>query len=83
MKLIEDTTSYLINATDAFRLEEVIRSLDHLLKITDPTSEYIQQFYQTATALRSYDIAFHPDYLVFEYWNRILIRKEQSRTLSN
>ena len=81
LKLIEDTTSYLINATDAFRLEEVIRSLDHLLKITDPTSEYIQQFYQTATALRSYDIAFHPDYLVFEYWNRILIRKEQITNL--
>jgi hypothetical protein len=43
LKLIEDTTSYLINATDAFRLEEVIRSLDHLLKITDPASEDIQQ----------------------------------------
>ena len=81
-KLLEHTTSYLITATYTFRLEEVIEALDQLLKI-EPTTEDIEKFHQSATLLRSYDIAQHPDYLVFEYWNRILMRQEQIENLKH
>jgi hypothetical protein len=80
-KLLQDTTSYLIASTYVFRVEEVIQALDRLLNVKDVGNEEMQQFYQNATSSRTYDIAEHPDYLVFEYWSHILIRKDQMDNL--
>jgi hypothetical protein len=78
-KLVDDLTSYLIRSTYYFRIQETLRRLNELFVDSGP--EELKQFYDTATALRQYDIAEHPDYLVFEYMMRILIRKDQVENL--
>ena len=82
LNLLKNTTSYLITATYALRVQEVMRAIDQFIKIENPTQEEMQQFYKTATALRSYKIEDHPDYLAFEYWMKILIRPDQIKNLS-
>ena len=78
--LLQDVTAYLIRSTYYFQMEETIRTLNVVLK--NPDEENMQRFFQTATALRNYKIEDHPDYLVFEYMMRILIRKDQIENLA-
>jgi hypothetical protein len=78
--LMQNVTSYLIRATYHFKVEETIRALDQAVH-KDSGVEELQRFYQVATSLRSYDIALHPDYLVFEYMMRMMIRSDQVENL--
>ncbi len=83
--LVDQTTKYLLLSTYQRSVKNLLEKISYLQK-SDPNdeeklSEDLKIFKSLAEQVRVYDVAKHPDYLVFEYYSGFILRKDQIETL--
>jgi hypothetical protein len=89
-QLIKGVSQYLVHATEQQQRKRALARIYEIQKLLDQrknseTQKAIEnassELYNAMSAKREYEIAEHPEYLVFEYHADILLRKEQVNVL--
>ncbi len=85
-ELYQNIHQYLIQKTELQHSERVADVLMKLSKVSESSPEFLpllNQLGDQITAKRNYDSKLHPEYLVLEAFDNILLRPEQVKILSN
>ena len=85
--LVKNIQAYLEDATYHQHLTRFVAAIERLEKKKEALApeedirQAVQEVTSIAAAYRAYDVAKHPEYLVFEYYMNILMRKDQAENL--
>ncbi len=85
--LVKNIQTYLEDATYHQHLARVAAAIEQLEKLKtalapeEDIRQAVQEVASVAAAYRSYDVAKHPQYLVFEYYMHVLMRQDQVENL--
>ncbi len=86
--LVNTVQAYLAAATYQQHLARFVAAIEQLERFRDAKApaedlqQAVQEVAAIATSYRAYSVAKHPQYLVFEYYMNVLLRKDQAANLA-